>query len=76
MAQIRIIFKGHFIQIFEYSNIRVHHWGGALWAIYELDHMVKKTFYQASRKYLLIERVNKLEEKKCIKVFIKPRLIL
>ena len=24
--QIRIIFEGHFIQIFKYSNIRAHHW--------------------------------------------------
>ena len=24
--RIRIIFEGHFIRIFEYSNIRAHHW--------------------------------------------------
>ena len=27
--RIRIIFEGHFIRIFEYSNICAHHWGGS-----------------------------------------------
>ena len=26
IAQIQIIFQGHFIRIFEYSNIHAHHW--------------------------------------------------
>ena len=33
--RIRIIFEGHFVRIFEYSNICAHHWG--IWSIVLLE---------------------------------------